>query len=47
MKRIITMCVMLVALSMALPLSAFAADAAVCYPTSVVQSEDGTQLKRI
>ena len=47
MKRIITMCAMLVALSMALPLSAFAADAAVCYPTSVVQSEDGTQLKRI
>jgi len=46
-KRIITMCAMLVALSMALPLSAFAADAAVCYPTSVVQSEDGTQLKRI
>ena len=47
MKRIITMCAMLVALSMALPLSAFAADSAVCYPTSVVQSEDGTQLKRI
>lgn len=47
MKRIITMCAMLVALSMAFPLSAFAADAAVCYPTSVVQSEDGTQLKRI
>ncbi|MDY6366011.1 MAG: cell wall anchor protein [Oscillospiraceae bacterium] len=47
MKRIITMCAMLVAMSMALPLSAFAADAAVCYPTSVVQSEDGTQLKRI
>ena len=47
MKRIITMCAMLIALSMALPLSAFAADAAVCYPTSVVQSEDGTQLKRI
>ncbi|MBQ9719360.1 MAG: cell wall anchor protein [Oscillospiraceae bacterium] len=47
MKRIITLCAMLVALSMALPLSAFAADAEVCYPTSVVQSEDGTQLKRV
>ena len=49
MKRIITtMCAMLVALSMALPITAYAAtDAEVCYPTAVEQSEDGTQLKRI
>ncbi|MBE6908869.1 MAG: cell wall anchor protein [Ruminococcaceae bacterium] len=49
MKRIIaTMCAMLVALSMAFPLTAYAAtDAEVCYPTAVTQSEDGTELRRI
>ena len=47
MKRIITVCAMLVALSMALSLSAFAADTSeVCYPTSVTQSEDKTEIKK-
>ena len=46
MKRIITLCAAL-ALCAALSLPALAADAEVCYPTAVEQSEDGTQLKRI
>jgi len=47
MKRIITVCAMLVALSMALSLSAFAADTSeVCYPTSVTQSEDKTEIRK-
>lgn len=47
MKRIITLCAMLVALSMALPLSAFAADTSeVCYPTSITQSEDKTEIRK-
>lgn len=47
MKKMITMCAMLLMLSMALVPSAFASDAEVCYPTAVTQSEDGAQLKRI
>ena len=47
MKRIITVCAMLVALSMALSLSAFAADTSeVCYPTSVTQSDDKTEIRK-
>ena len=47
MKRIIALCAMLT-LCVALSLPAFAADAPeVCYPTSIKQSEDGTELKRI
>ena len=46
MKRIISLCAAL-ALCAALSLPALAADAEVCYPTAVEQSEDGTQLKRI
>ena len=47
MKRIITLCAMLVALSMALPLSAFAADTSeVCYPTSITQSEDKAEIRK-
>ena len=47
MKRIITLCAMLIALSMALPLSAFAADTSeVCYPTSITQSEDKTEIRK-
>ena len=45
-KRILALCAVL-ALSMAFSLSALAADAEVCYPTAVEQSEDGTQLKRV
>ena len=47
MKKMITMCAMLLMLSMALVPSAFASDAEVCYPTTVTQSEDGAELKRI
>lgn len=47
MKRIIALCAALT-LCAALSLPAFAADAPeVCYPTSIKQSEDGTELKRI
>ena len=47
MKKIITLCAMLVALSLALPLSAFAADTSeVCYPTSITQSEDKTEIRK-
>lgn len=47
MKRIITVCAMLAVLSMALSLSAFAADTSeVCYPTSVTQSEDKTEIRK-
>ena len=47
MKRIIPVCAMLAVLSMALSLSAFAADTSeVCYPTSVTQSEDKTEIKK-
>jgi len=47
MKKMITMCAMLLMLSMALVPSAFASNAEVCYPTAVTQSEDGAELKRI
>lgn len=47
MKRIIMLCAALVLLSMALPMSAFAADTSeVCYPTSIVQSEDKTEIRK-
>lgn len=47
MKRIITVCAMLAVLSMALSLSAFAADTSeVCYPTSVTQSDDKTEIRK-
>ena len=47
MKRIITVCAMLAVLSMALSPSAFAADTSeVCYPTSVTQSDDKTEIRK-
>lgn len=48
MKRIITICAMLALLSMALPMSAFAADTSeVCYPTSITRSEDGIEIRKV
>lgn len=48
MKRVITLCAMLLVLSMALVPSAFAADTSeVCYPTSVTKSEDGTEIRKV
>ena len=47
MKHIITLCAMLALLSMALPMSALAADTSeVCYPTSIVQSEDKAEIRK-
>lgn len=48
MKRVFTLCAAALMLAMALPVSALAAEtAAVCYPTSVTRSEDGTEIKKI
>ena len=54
MKRVITLCVLALTLTMALCPAALAADlgsaattAQVCYPTSINRSEDGTELKKI
>lgn len=54
MKRVMTLCVLVLTLTMALCPAALAADlgsaataAQVCYPTSISRSEDGTELKKI
>ena len=48
MKRAFSLCAAALMLTLALPVSALAAEtAAVCYPTSVTRSEDGTELKKI
>ena len=48
MKRAFSLCTAALMLTLALPVSALAAEtAAVCYPTSVTRSEDGTELKKI
>ena len=54
MKRVMTLCVLVLTLTMALCSAALAADlgsaataAQVCYPTSISRSEDGTELKKI
>ena len=48
MKRVFSLCAAALMLTLALPVSALAAEtAAVCYPTSVTRSEDGTELKKI
>lgn len=48
MKRVFTLCAAALMLTMALPVSALAAEtAAVCYPTSVTRSEDGTEIRKI
>ena len=54
MKRVITLCVLALTLTMVLCPAALAADlgsaattAQVCYPTSINRSEDGTELKKI
>ncbi len=48
MKRIASICAMLLMLSMALVPSAFAAEESpVCYPTAISVSDDGTELKKI
>ena len=50
MKRLTAICVMALALTMALAPAAHAADwdghALVCYPTSVTQNEDGTEIRK-
>ena len=52
-KRVLTLCVLALTLTMVLCPAALAADlgsaaaaAQVCYPTSISRSEDGTELKR-
>ena len=54
MKRMLSLCAAALCLTMALAPSALAADfetappnAKVCYPTSIVRSDDGTELKKI
>ena len=48
MKRVFTLCAAAWMLTMALPISAFAAEtAAACYPTSVARSEDGAEIRKI
>ena len=48
MKRAFSLCAAALMLTLALPVSALAAETAVvCYPTSVTRSEDGTELKKI
>ena len=48
MKRITSICAVLLMLSMALVSSAFAAEESpVCYPTAISVSDDGTELKKI
>ena len=54
MKRVMTLCVLVLTLTMALWPAALAADlgsaataAQVCYPASISRSEDGTELKKI
>ena len=48
MKRVFSLCAAALMLTLALPVSAFAAEtAAVCYPTSVTQSEDGSEIRKI
>lgn len=48
MKRITSICAVLLMLSMALVSSAFAAEESpVCYPTAIAVTEDGTELKKI
>lgn len=53
MKRVMTLCVLVLTLTMALCPAALAADlgsaataAQVCYPTFISRSEDGTELKK-
>ena len=54
MKRMLSLCAAALCLTMALAPTALAADfetappnAKVCYPTSIVRSDDGTELKKI
>ena len=54
MKRMLSLCAAVLCLTMALAPTALAADfetappnAKVCYPTSIVRSDDGTELKKI
>lgn len=54
MKRVLTLCMLALTLTMVLCPAALAADMAgagtsaqVCYPTSITRSEDGTELKKI
>lgn len=48
MKRAVTLCAAALVMTMALPVSAFAAETtAVCYPTSVTRSEDGGEIRKI
>jgi len=48
MKRLITVCAVLLAMSTALVSSAFAAEESpVCYPTAITVTEDGTELRKI
>ena len=51
MKRLTTVCALALALTMALTPDAHAAEWAdptqVCYPTSVTQNEDGTEIRKI
>lgn len=48
MKRVFALCAMALMLSMALPVSAFAAEIpAVCYPSAVTRSEDGSEIRKL
>lgn len=48
MKKLITVCAVLLAMSTALVSSAFAAEESpVCYPTAITVTEDGTELRKI
>ena len=48
MKRFITVCAVLLAMSTALFIPARAAEESpVCYPTAIIVSEDGTELRKI
>ena len=47
MRRALTLCAAVLCLTMALAPTALAADEVeVCYPTSITQSEDGTELRK-
>ena len=51
MKKLITICMSIMLLCMALPQAAFAAEAAreatVCYPTAVTRAEDGSEIRKM
>ena len=47
MKRVLAFCTLALVLTAALAPAALAAEAGVCYPTSVTRNEDGTEIRKI